>query len=44
MFGFRPCPYLSTKPAAQRSLKRYLNLQFGTTCMLASLHFGYPAF
>jgi hypothetical protein len=28
MFGFRPCPYLSAKPAAQRSIKRYLNLQF----------------
>ena len=29
MLGFRPCPYLSAKPAAQRSIKRYLNLQLG---------------
>jgi hypothetical protein len=49
MLGFRPCPYLSAKPAAQRSVKRYLNLQFGypefwLPRILVTLHFGYPAF
>jgi hypothetical protein len=29
ILGIRPCRNLSAKPAAQRSLKRYLNLQFG---------------